>query len=82
MKICMVHNLLTTICNCFIALLIKAYCLNTLNYTIINLTLHQVDSTYHVLIYTEFQLFTHASSKPNLDRKGIHDQQEHLLQRI
>lgn len=64
----------------FYNIAIEAYCLNTLNYTIINLTFHRVDSIYHVQIDTEFQLLTQASSNPNLDREGIHDQQEHLLQ--
>lgn len=46
------------------------------------LILYRVGLIYHVQIDTEFQLLTQASSKPNLDRKGIHDQQEHLLQWI
>lgn len=44
------------------------------------LILYRVGLIYRVQIDTEFQLLTQASSKPNLDRKGIHDQQEHLLQ--
>lgn len=59
---------------------LKAYFLNIPNYTIIKLILYRVGLIYHVQIDTEFQLLTQASSNPNLDRKGIHDQQEHLLQ--
>lgn len=59
---------------------LKAYFLNIPNYTIIKLILYRVGLIYHVQIDTEFQLLTQASSNPNLDREGIHDQQEHLLQ--